>query len=322
MKVLITGNSGFIGRAVVRLLVAQGAVVAGLDKRPFKGTERLAYHFECDLLDKSAIAASLEQFAADCVIHLAARIDLDETRDIRGYASNIDGTRNLVDAVRQTPSVRRVIWTSSQLVCKVGYVPKRDDEYNPDTLYGQSKVMTEQIVRSQDGADREWCIVRPTTVWGPGMSAHYRRFLRAIEGGYYFHVGYAPLRKSYSYISNIAYQYGRLLEASYSQIHGKTFYLADYEPIDLIAWSDAFQHGLGARPIRHIPRTLAIALARGGDLANVLGVKRFPFNSFRLRNILTQYQFDLEPTRVVCGPLPIDMITGVEETIDWYQSKE
>ncbi|WP_171257638.1 NAD(P)-dependent oxidoreductase, partial [Acinetobacter baumannii] len=82
-----------------------------------------------------------------------------------------------VEAIRRTPSVRRVIWTSAQLVCRVGYVPTSDTDYKADTLYGKSKVRTEEIVRSSDGAGREWCLARPTTVWGPGMSTHYQRFL-------------------------------------------------------------------------------------------------------------------------------------------------
>ena len=107
---------------------------------------------------------------------------------------------------------------------------RRDDtDYTADTLYGQSKVRTEQIVRSADGGGREWCLARPTTVWGPGMSAHYQRFLRMIERGYYFHVGHGPLWKSYSYIDNIAFQYWRLLAAPADQIQRRTFYLADYD---------------------------------------------------------------------------------------------
>ena len=82
-----------------------------------------------------------------------------------------------------------------------------------------------------------------------------------VQGGYYFHVGQDPLWKSYSYIENIAFQYLRLLQAPAEQIHRRTFYLADYEPIDLMAWSDAFQRAFEARPIRHVPLALARTLA-------------------------------------------------------------
>jgi nucleoside-diphosphate-sugar epimerase len=314
MKVLVTGSSGFIGQALVRRLRTEGCAVVGLDKVPAAATDIV-----CDILDADRLEEAVQGAAPDALVHLAARIDLDEKTDLAGYATNIEGVENLVDAVRQTPSVRRGIWTSSQLVCRVGYVPKKDTDYTADTLYGKSKVRTEEIVRSSDGADREWCLARPTTVWGPGMSAHYQRFLHMIERGHYFHVGHGPLWKSYSYIDNIAFQYWRLLTVPADQIHRKTFYLADYAPIDLINWCDAFQSAFGARRIPHLPLSIARGLALCGDVVNGVGMKRFPFNSFRFNNVLTQYQFDLKPTAAVCGPLPCDMDQGVKATVAWLR---
>jgi GlcNAc-P-P-Und epimerase len=314
MKVLVTGSSGFIGQALVRRLRTTGFEVAGLDK-----VDRATTDYVCDILDAGRLNQAVQEFWPDALVHLAARIDLDEKTNLAGYAANIEGVQNVIAAVRLAPSIRRAIWTSSQLVCRVGYVPRNDTDYTADTLYGQSKVRTEQLVREQDGAGREWCLARPTTVWGPGMSAHYQRFLRMIERGYYFHVGHRPLWKSYSYIENIAYQYLQLLEAPADLIHRKTFYLADYEPIDLLAWSDAFQRAFQSRPIPHMPLGIARMLARCGDAVNAVGVRKFPFNSFRLNNVLTQYQFDLKPTEAVCGPLPYNMEQGVAETAAWLR---
>jgi GlcNAc-P-P-Und epimerase len=315
MKVLVTGSSGFIGRALVRRLRQAGWEVAGLDKVPGEATDHV-----CDILHAAQLAGAVEVFAPDGVVHLAARIDLDEKTNLSGYAANIDGVRNLIAAIRLTPSVKRAIWTSSQLVCRVGYVPCDDTDYTADTLYGRSKILTEQIVRQEDGANREWCLVRPTTVWGPGMSAHYQRFLWMIQRGLYFHVGHGPLWKSYSYIENIAFQYQRLLEVPADLIQRKTLYLADYEPIDLLAWCDAFQREFRSRPIPHMPLIIARALALGGDAVNAIGMRSFPFNSFRLNNVLTQYRFDTSSTEAVCGQLPCDMDKGVTETAAWLRS--
>jgi len=315
MKVLITGSSGFIGQALVRRLREAGWEVTGLDRHPGAVTD-----FVCDILDAQKLDQIVKTVSPDSLVHLAARTDLDEKADLAGYAANIDGVRNLVASVRQTPSIKRAIWTSSQLVCRVGYVPRNDTDYAADTLYGQSKVRTEQIVREEDGAGREWCLVRPTTVWGPGMSAHYQRFLRMIRHGYYFHVGHSPLWKSYSYVGNITYQYWKLLESPTGLVHRQMLYLADYEPIDLLAWSDAFQRALGARPIPHMPLGFAHMLAYCGDAVNALGFRKFPFNSFRLNNVLTQYRFDLKSTEAVCGPLPFGMEQGVAETAAWLQA--
>lgn len=315
MRILVTGSAGFIGQALMRRLTTSGFEVAGLDKDPSATTD-----FVCNVLDAKALNEVVGKFAPDALVHLAARTDLDERTDLAGgYAINIDGAQNLIDAVRMTPSIKRALWTSSQLVCRVGYVPRDETDYNADTLYGKSKIRTEQIVREQDGAGREWCLVRPTTVWGPGMSAHYQLFLRMIQGGYYVHVGRQPLWKSYSYIENITFQYLQFLQAPAELIHRKTFYLADYEPIDLQAWCDAFQRALDVRPIRRVPVGLARALARCGDAVNTIGIRSFPFNSFRLNNVLTQYRFDTAATQTVCGQLPYTMEQGVAETAAWLR---
>ena len=118
----------------------------------------------------------------------------------------------------------------------------------------------------------------------------------------------------------MAHQYVALLTAPKDRIQGRVLYLADYEPIDLIAWCNALQAALKAPRIRTVPPWAARVLARAGDLINAVGFQEFPFNSFRLRNILTQYLFDLEQTRGVCGPLPFTMTQGVEQTVAWFNS--
>lgn len=321
MRVLVTGSAGFIGRRLVRALTAGNHVVAGLDKRQAPPEAALMEtNYVCDLLDRDAVERAIRQFAPDVVAHLAARTDLDESVGLAGYAANIEGVEHLVHVVQSAPTVRRCIWTSSQLVCRVGHVPSDPLEFLPDNTYGRSKVRTEQIVRAADGGGREWVIVRPTTAWGPGMSPHYQRLLRMIRSGSYFHVGHGPLLKSYGYVDNMAHQYLELMNAPTEKVHGRVLYLADYEPIDLIGWCDALQVALRAPRIRTIPRWVAQALARTGDTINALGFQDFPFNSFRLRNILTQYRFDLSDTQAICGPLPFTTEQGVERTAAWYNS--
>jgi nucleoside-diphosphate-sugar epimerase len=132
MKVLVTGSSGFIGQALVRRLKTAEFEVAGLDIRPAATTT-----YVCDILDPAMLNQAVQNHSPDAVVHLAARVDLDEKTNLAGYAANIQGVQNLLSAVRLTPSIKRAIWTSSQLVCRVGYVPRDDTDYTADTLYGQ-----------------------------------------------------------------------------------------------------------------------------------------------------------------------------------------
>jgi GlcNAc-P-P-Und epimerase len=318
MRVLVTGSSGFIGQHLAAALSARGHEVIGVDKEPPRSA--IGYVFQrCDLLDSSRLRDVVASAAPDAVMHLAARTDLDEKVSLSGYAANIDGVANLIAAIRATPSVRRAIYTSTQLVCRVGYSPASDDDYLPNTLYGESKVAGERIIRRENGGGVAWCIVRPTTVWGPGMNPHYQRFLRMIRNGTYFHIGRSPRMKSFGFVGNVAYQYCQMLEVPAEQIHRKTFYVGDYEPVSLRAWADQLALNLGARPIRTVPETIARAAARVGDGINALGFRAFPFNSFRLNNVLTEYTFDLSTTREVCGDTPYSFETAAAITADWLR---
>jgi nucleoside-diphosphate-sugar epimerase len=121
-------------------------------------------------------------------VHLGARTDLGETEDIQGYDANIQGVKNLIDAINATPSVTRVLFASSMLVCKFGYRPQSDNDYCPDTLYGQSKVKTENIIR-QTKLSAEWAIIRPTSIWGPWFAEPYLNFFQMIVAGRFVHPG-------------------------------------------------------------------------------------------------------------------------------------
>lgn len=320
MRILVTGSSGFIGRWVVDRLTKERHQTIGLDKTTPSLPTSMDEHIVCDILDRSALISEVRRISPDALIHLAARIDLNETRNLNGYAANIDGVRNVIEAVRQTPTIRRVIYTSSQLVCRIGYVPASDTEYCPNTLYGQSKVLTEKIVREENGGGVEWCLARPTTVWGPYMSPHYQNMLRLIKKGLYFHCGKGKLYKSYAYAENIAHQYMRLLTTEVAKMHRRTFYLADYQPLSLRDYADSLAREMEAPRIPTVPLAAARLLALIGGVLNACGFRRFPFNSFRLNNILTEYVFDLSSTEAACGPVPFTREQGIKETAKWFLS--
>lgn len=317
MKIIVTGSAGFIGRHLASHLAAAGHEVWGLDHHDPPVHDPAVRPLSVELLDDEAVSAALRRVEPEALVHLAAEV-LNPSAELSGYRANFDGVRNLVRAVRATPSLRRVVYTSSQLVCRVGYVPTGDTDYCPDTVYGRSKVLTEKIVREEDGGGVEWCLGRPTTIWGPHQNPHYYRMFELILRGRYFHVGRRLRYKSYGYVGNCVHQYERLLAAPADRIHGRTFYLADYEPLALQEWTEGLRAAFGAPPIRTLPVAAARGMAAVGDLLNRLGWHAFPFNSFRLRNVLTEYVFDLEPTREVCGPLPFSLEEGIRTTAEWY----
>ena len=99
----------------------------------------------------------------------------------------------------------------------------------------------------------------------------------------------------------------------------RPFYVGDYEAVSLRDWADALARHLGRRRIHTLPEGLARAAARIGDGVNALGFGAFPFNSFRLRNVLTESVYDLSRTREVCGDLPYSLDDGAALTAEWVR---
>lgn len=319
MKVLVTGSAGLIGRWIGKRLDLAGIEWVGLDRDEKLTGQGCTKHYRIDLCDRDALQLAFEDSQPTAVIHLAARCDLDG-KTLEDYEVNRGGVSGLCEIIEQTSSVARAIYTSSQLVCNVGYVPRSDTDYCPHTVYGESKVETERVVRQQDGGGVEWCLARPTTVWGPHMSEHYQSLLNHIRKGTYFHSGSGALYKSYSYAENIAYQYYRLLIAPVTEIHKQVFYVADYEPLSLRDYANSLADEMSVKRSITVPLPIAKCIAITGDLLNACGI-RFPYNSFRLKNIRTEYIFDMSKTQGVCGDLPKTFEEGVRETVEWYVSK-
>ena len=112
MKILVTGGAGFIGSAVVRLIISQTKYdVVNLDKLTYAGNldtlsdiaSSLRYrHEQVSICDRQVLDRVFQQHQPDCVMHLAAESHVD--RSIDGPAdfigTNIVGTFNLLEAAR------------------------------------------------------------------------------------------------------------------------------------------------------------------------------------------------------------------------------
>ena len=160
MKILLTGGSGFIGTNTVQWFLERGVAVLNLDQHPPFNTLHHPHWKKADIMDATALVGAFHDFQPDAVIHLAARAECDENTTVEtGYRMNTEGSQNVLDAIRATPSVKRVIMISSQFVCGPKHPPQHDEDFHPVTVYGQSKVITEKLTRAA-ALDCCWTLVR------------------------------------------------------------------------------------------------------------------------------------------------------------------
>jgi nucleoside-diphosphate-sugar epimerase len=227
MRILITGGSGFIGTNYVDYALSKNCEVLNIDiKEPHK-KEHLKYYKNCDIMNYEKLEKILKDFKPDYVVHLAAKTGAHSITDLKEFAPNIQGVENLINAILQVDTVKQVIFTSTLLVCKMGYIPKNDTDYMPTTAYGMSKVEGEKIVRNWQNLPFIWTIIRPISVWGPWMVEPYINFFKAVYQGWYFHIGHGHYKRSMGYVENIAHEIHSILMASKEKVDKKTFYVGD-----------------------------------------------------------------------------------------------
>jgi nucleoside-diphosphate-sugar epimerase len=318
-RVLITGGSGFIGTNLVEYYYRQGCAVVNIDIRHPRNANHHALWKKCDILDFGHLRDTLTAFDPEYVIHLAARTDLDEKKDINGYTANVDGVRNVVDAANDCGRLKRVIFASSRYVCANGYQPIHDEDYSPFTLYGESKVIGEQIVRSAE-VDFEWVIVRPTSIWGPWFDIPYVVFFETIWKGLYFNIGRLNPKKQYGYVGNTVYQIDKLLNASDISVNRKTLYVCDYPPYELTNWADLIRQAMARKKIRSLPLWMLRIAALLGDRLSGLGWQKWPITTSRLDNLVADIIYDTHELESICGRLPYDLGTGVSTTVSWMRA--
>jgi GlcNAc-P-P-Und epimerase len=319
MKILITGGSGFIGTNAIEAFAHEGAAILNYSLDPPLNAEQKKFWRAGDIVDLAQTAAAFQEFQPDRVLHLAARAECDERTTVEtGYRANVEGTRNVLEAVRGTPSVERIIITSSQFVCAPGRLPANDTDYFPETIYGQSKVITETLTREAN-LPCCWTIVRPTNVWGPWHLRYRREFWRVVERGLYIHPGRAPVVRCYGYVKNVVHQMQKIFDAPREQVHGKTIYLGD-RPADLHDWTNGFSHALAGRDVRVVPRAVMRFLALLGDIPTRLTGKPFLINSSRFRSMTTDYPTPMEPTFELLGGNPYSLEDGIRETVAWLRT--
>jgi nucleoside-diphosphate-sugar epimerase len=314
-KILITGGSGFIGTNLTKEISELDAKILNIDTAKPKINFHNSVWCECDILDKKKLDTVVNEFMPEYVIHLAARPDIKGER-LSDYDVNFDGTSNLLDALKSSP-VKRAIFTSSQYVNQYGGVITSDDDYAPHTVYGESKILMEKIIKSSD-LHYAWIIIRPTNVWGPWHTRYPFEFWKVLSEHKYFHPSSkTKVIRNYGYVGNVVWQIINLLEINVELINRKTFYVGDL-PIDIFEWVNGFSNTLIGKNVRVVPQNFIRILALFGDMLNKFG-KEFPITTTRFKNMITGNAAPMEPIFQLLGNPPFSLYDGIIETVKWMK---
>lgn len=175
MKILITGGAGFIGRHLVKSLSNNHEIViydnlSNSTKPNFEGIEFV----KGDILDYETLVESSKEF--DAVIHLAAKIDVEESviNPNETMNVNVNGTENVLKCCIQN-KIKKIIFASSAAVYgEQDDIITEETKTNPLSPYGESKLLAEEKIKKYcNEHELDAIIFRIFNVYGKGQTLQY-----------------------------------------------------------------------------------------------------------------------------------------------------
>ncbi|HET8867284.1 MAG TPA: NAD-dependent epimerase/dehydratase family protein [Agrococcus sp.] len=310
MIVLVTGASGFLGRAVAAELLAAGHEVRTLQRRPsqLRGvTDVLG-----SVTDPARVALAVAgdgSGSAEGVVHLAAKVSLaGDPADFRRV--NVDGTRMMLDAAEQA-GVTRFVQVSSPSVAHtgaslsgVGAEPASPEHARGD--YARTKAEAELLALARDSEAMRVLAVRPHIVWGPGDTQLIERIVeRARRGRVPLLSGGRALIDT-TYVDNAASAIAAALHRA-DAAHGKAYVVTNGEPRPVADILAGICLAAGVQPPR---RSIPAGLARaaGSVVERVWAIRpgadEPPMTRFLAEQLSTAHWFDQRETRAALDWAP------------------
>lgn len=297
MRVLVTGGTGFVGRAVLAALARTGVSArAAVRRAPAK-----ALDVETVVVGELSSHTKWDQAlqGVTTIIHLAARAHVTRHEGNNALslyrAVNADATRVLA-AQACRAGVRRFVFVSSIKVngeeTTLGAPFKADDAPAPIDAYGISKREAEDELRklaSETGI--EVVVIRPPLVYGPGVKANFHSMMRWLNTGIPLPLGAVPNKRSLVALDNLV----DLLVTctSHPAAANQTFLASDGE--DLSTTELLSRTGLAmGKPARLIPMPVSM-LTTGAILLGRTEIAR---------RLCGSLQVDISKTRELLGWVP------------------
>lgn len=312
MKILVTGGAGFQGSHLVEALLRAGHSVTVFNTCSDRAKKILSTidYIYVDVIwgsvtDKEAVLKSVRDH--DVVFHLAARINVDESRkDPELYeAVNVGGTLNILEAVRQTGA--RLIFASSCEVYGDGHNLTEDEalsessEMRPNSPYAAFKAAADRLCYAYFKTfDVNVTIVRPFNVYGERQKKGTGGALipillsKAMKGEDVTVFGDGMATRDYSHVSDIVAGYMMVLESPFRILRGRAINFASGVNVSVRDIASRIADAFGVKVV-HGP-------SRPGE------VSRFPA--------------DISFARSIGYSAQVDIWDGIDRYIAWAKENQ
>ena len=329
MRALVTGGGGFLGKAIVKLLVERGDEVRSFSRNEHAALKELGVaHFCGELSDTEAVKQAVE--GCEIVYHVAAKAGVWGPYE-EFYRANVLGTQNVIDACRQY-GIRKLVYTSSPSVVFDGTDMEGVDESVPypdhfEAFYPQTKAEAEQLVLKANDQQLATVALRPHLIWGPEDNHLVPRILDRGAKGALRRIGTRDCLADTIYIDNAALahlQAADQLDIG-SAVAGNTYFLTQGEPLPI--W-DIVDRILDAGGIPPVTGTISPKLAYGigwilEKSYGLLGIKSEPrMTRFVAKELSTAHWFNISAARNDFGYVPhVSFDEGMTRLKDWLSDR-
>jgi nucleoside-diphosphate-sugar epimerase len=298
MRVLVTGASGFLGRAVAAAVRDAGHEVRTFQRRP-SGVAGVS-----DLQGSMTSATALERAVdgVEAVVHLAAKVSL--AGDPAEFELvNVAGTGDLLAASRQA-GVRRFVFVSSPSVAHTGASIAGEEAQAADPEhargeYARTKARAELLALASDAPGFAVVALRPHLVWGPGDTQLVERIVDRARRRRLPILGTGAVLVDSTYVDNAASAMVAALERA-DVVHGNAYVVTNGEPRPVSELIGGICRAADA-PVPRVHLPAALGKAAGAVVEAVWrvrpGVDEPPMTRFLAEQLSTAHWFDQRRTR-------------------------
>ncbi len=341
MRAVVTGGGGFLGKAIVKMLIDRGDDVVVLGRSDYPEVKALgAQTIKGDVADLAIVKRAVE--GSDVVFHVAAKAGVwGEAKDYE--AVNVDGTQNVIDACL-TRGVSRLVHTSSPSVTFDGDDAIAADESLPYAKthlyhYGRTKAEAERRVLAANAQPHRvgghkgpgvllTTTLRPHLIYGPGDPHILPRLIARHKQGRLRIVGDGTNKVDLTYVDNGAHAHllaADALDRPNPKNAGKAYFISDGSPVVPWAWLNRIFASLGLPPLtQKIPYSAAVVVGAVLETTwSAFGLKgEPPMTRFVAAQLGTSHHYNLAAARRDLGYEPlVDVEAALSKTLPWLKAE-
>lgn len=326
-KVLVTGGGGFLGGAIVKLLVERGDRVRSFSRSYYPELASVGVEqFQGDISDKTSLSKACS--GVDLVFHVAAKAGVWGDY-FEYFKTNVTGTKNVIAACIKH-KVSRLVYTSSPSVVFSGTDMEGVDESVPYSNkfyahYPKTKAIAEQYIIKAARDGLMTIVLRPHLIWGPRDSHLVPRIIARAKK--LVRVGDGKNLVDTIYIDNAAAAHilaADRLEENH-KLSGNVYFISQGEPVPLWDMVNDILKAAGFAPVkRSISRRTAwvigAVLEACYKLFKLTGEPQM--TRFVAEELATAHWFDISAAKKDLGYIPrVSTEKGIRLLEDWLKNQ-